>query len=193
MRAFPFLIVLLVVLVLTACNKRKKPAGPPPYEELCVQSCERVSDCHHEVDREQCRLDCVNALMPYGERLRREFVEEMQQCMLDARCRDLGIGALDNDCRQDATERLGVSLKTVEMCEALNETLARCTLGTPRSRYEACQQSFKILNDDTLEEATHCRDVECKELGHCLTAALGVANPMTPGIATDGEGEDEER
>jgi hypothetical protein len=187
MRISQSLTLLVLCLALTACSKKKKPAGPPPFEELCAKSCERVVGCHQEVDGEECRLDCVNALMPYGEHLRAEFVQEIQQCMLDSRCRDLGTGALDNTCRTEATERLGVSLKTVEMCEALGETLMRCTLGTPDSHHDACQQSFKILDDDTLEEATHCRDVECKELGQCFTAALGFSTPMPPVITVDEE------
>jgi hypothetical protein len=191
MRVSPFLTVLVLFLPLTACGKKKKPAGPPPFEELCAKSCERVRSCHEEIDGEECRLDCVNALMPYGARLRAEFVQEIQQCMLDSRCRDLGTGALDNSCRKDATERLGVSLKTIHMCDALNDTLVRCTLGSPGT--EGCQQSFKILNDDTLAEATHCRDVECKELGQCFTAALGFSTPMPPVISPAGDDDEQEQ
>ncbi len=184
MRGSLLLTLLVLPLALTACSKKKKPAGPPAFEELCATSCERVRECNAEVDGEQCRLDCINSFMPYGDHLRAEFVDEIEQCMLDSRCRDLGDDALDNTCRRDATERLGVSLKTVKMCESLDDTLERCMIGQPGNR-EGCQQAFKILDDDTLDEAIQCRDVECKELGRCFTAALGFSSPIMPGVPAE--------
>jgi hypothetical protein len=163
----------MLVLVVSACHHKKRQAGPPPFETMCEKGCERVNECDPEVDSEECRLNCLGSLGPIGAHLRKEFVDEVEQCITDARCIDLGVSALDNSCRHDASERIGANLKVLKLCDGLSETLARCTVGVPAMRFDACIDSMKVFDDETVEAATDCNEVECADLGKCFTATIG--------------------
>lgn len=173
MRSSTLLTLGLFTLAATACHHKKHQKGPPAFEAMCAMACERTSACDPQVDVEECRLNCIGSLGPIGPHLREEYVEEIEQCVSDARCIDLGSSALDNSCRREASDRIGANLKVVKLCDGLSATLARCTVGEPATRREACLDSMKVFDDDTIEDALGCNDTECAELGKCFTTVIG--------------------
>jgi hypothetical protein len=159
-------------LAVAACHRRSHDDGAPRFEETCAISCDRVHECDSEVDAEECRQNCHDAFSPFGAHLRKEFLEEVDQCLEDARCGDLGVSALDNSCRRDASDRIGANLKVVELCKAINATLVHC--GSNGQELEVCASSMKIFDDETLDKAKSCADVPCGDLGRCFTMSAGV-------------------
>jgi hypothetical protein len=172
MRAAHSLALAVLTLAGSGCHK-KRQSGPAPFETMCERGCARVNECDPEVNREDCRVACLGSFGPIGEHLRPEYVEELQQCITDARCIDLGVSALDNSCRHDASDRIGANLKVIKLCDGLSETLSRCTVGVPAMRLDACLETMKVFDDDTVEDATDCNDSECRDLGKCFTTILG--------------------
>jgi hypothetical protein len=169
--ASPLLSFAVASFAASGCRKHHHE-GPPRYEQSCTTACERVAACDASVDAEACEEDCRDTFDPYGAHLRKEYLEEFDQCVADTRCRDLGMSALDNSCRNDAKERVGANLKAIKLCDAVSDTLARCA-GSNQQNQTACLESMKIFNDATLAEATACGEVPCPEIGKCFTAALG--------------------
>jgi hypothetical protein len=175
MRTSRFLTIAVLALAIAACHHKKHQQGPAPFETMCEKACQRVNECAPEVDVEECRLNCLGSLGPIGEHLRKEYVDEVQQCFSDARCLDLGVSALDNSCRRDASKRIGANLKVVELCDGLSETLSRCTVGVPTTRLDACIETMKVFDDETIEGARDCNEAECADLGTCFTMTIGLS------------------
>jgi cytochrome c peroxidase len=122
--------------------------------------------------------------LTFGDHLRKTYYDEFNQCIAEARCSDLGVSAFDNDCRAQASDRIGVNLKTIKLCEAVSEMLDRCAGGVSSADPKPCQQSMKIFNDTTLEDATKCSGESCHDISKCFTESLGVL----PGpMATESE------
>jgi hypothetical protein len=159
-----------VACLLGACHKKSKQ-GPFPFELTCSKSCQRIHACDDEVDEEECRMSCLDLYGPYGANLNKEYLKELDQCVADARCDDLGVTAPALSCRRDAGERTAVSLKVVELCESLPAAISECGAYAPSE--QVCHDSFKIFNDATIKDAIDCLDHPCDELSRCLLATLG--------------------
>jgi hypothetical protein len=170
-------------LAALGCHKHHDE-GAPRFEQSCTTACERVVACDASVDAEACEADCRETFDPYGAHLRKEYLEEFDQCIVDTRCRDLGTSALANSCRKDARERVGANLKAVKLCDAVSHTLTRCA-GSNQEDQTACLDSMKIFNDATLAEATACGDVPCSDIGKCFTAAIGYVPTMSMSAGAD--------
>jgi hypothetical protein len=179
MRFLPCVLGAVVCLSGSACHHNHHDDGPPRFEQSCTKSCERVHACDDSIDAEECQQNCVHDYSPYGEHLRKEFLDEVDQCIADARCSDLGVSAFDNSCRRDATERIGANLKAVELCDVVADTLAVCAnaVAVTMPSSDACIQGMKIFNDATLKAAADCGEEPCAQLGKCFTSALGFVPP----------------
>jgi hypothetical protein len=186
--AFAFTCVLdLAGLTLTGCH-HKRHGGPSPFEQSCTQTCQRVASCDESVDVAACDDACINSISTFGGHLRKQYFDEFNACIADARCSDLGVTANDNDCRKNATKRIGVNLKTIALCDALSEMLERCGSVTAPDP-KPCQQSMKIFDDAMLDHATDCSGESCTDISKCFVESLGVV-PGPMAIPSDSDSQD---
>jgi hypothetical protein len=172
---------------LTACH-HKRHGGPSPFEQSCTRTCQRVASCDESVDVAACGDACFNSISTFGDHLRKQYFEEFNACIADARCSDLGVTANDNDCRKSATQRIGVNLKTIKLCDAVSEMLERCGSVTAPDP-KPCQQSMKIFDDTTLDDAIDCSGESCTDISKCFVESLGVV-PGPMAIPSDSESEE---
>jgi hypothetical protein len=161
-------------LLSCACHAKHKEAGSP-HETTCLKTCERIHECDREADLAACRTGCEDVYGPLGDKLKDEYFAEIDQCIADARCSDLGTRALENGCRGDAAARIGAGLKVVALCNELPEAFMTCEIAAPSE--EACLNSFKLFNDATIDQAMECFGEPCDEFRACFFDAIGGAIP----------------
>lgn len=170
----------LLLIAASGCHKKHKDSGPPRVDTSCKLACDRVVECHPEVDAQACEDDCLGSFTPYGANLREEYLEEWEQCLADVDCDDLGQSALSNSCRTDARDRVGPHLMVLKMCDTLSKSLVRC-VGSGLKDDIACLSTMKIFDDATLEKAIQCDErSKCTEISACFAESVGYV-PIAPG------------
>lgn len=179
MRSLLLMLGVVFVGAASGCHK-KKDSGPPRVNDSCTLACDRVIECHPEVDVETCEEDCLGSFSPYAKSLRDEYLVEWEQCMTDVACDDLGESALSNGCRSDARDRVGPNLMVVKACDTLSQTLVRC-IGSGLKDDTACLATMKIFDDATLKKAIQCdQHSKCTEISHCFAESVGYVPIMSP-------------
>lgn len=181
MRLPPCFWLMLTCAALSASCRRSHHDDLSRYEATCTDSCERAQECTPSVDVEACASKCRDEVGTIGARLRSDYLEEIDQCVADAECSELGEEAFDNGCRGRAKKRVGASLKAIELCDQLVNASFRCNDAAPLvADASSCIEGFKIFNDRTLGKALGCRLAECDDITQCFARTFGFPTSTAP-------------